>query len=192
MLKIVTFLLMLFAAAIPAAAQETGPVSEESLIIEKGTGAGTDSTALSLWGMIRMLLIFAAILAAIFIFFKFLKKAGRPGLPQNNMIGLVSSLVLHGNKAVHLVSIGGEYFLVGTADSGVSLISKIEDKEAIDEIRMSVSSGNAAGRKKGFLEHLASFLKPTVKKGSSGDANPETMDLTMDFMKHQTERLKKM
>ena len=87
---------------------------------------------------------------------------------------------LAGNRALHLVSMGRSIYLVGAAESGISLIAEIKDQETLDQIRLETSQVLPP---QGFAQFFQTLWKGG-KSNLGGDS--------LDFMKQQRQRLKKM
>jgi flagellar biogenesis protein FliO len=130
-----------------------------------------------------MLLILAAVVAFIYFVFFILKKGAGRKIQENELVKVLGSRSLGGNRALHLIEAGGSVFLVGSSDGGVELISQITDKEALDTLRMKAAEQGHGGRKS-FQEVLSGIFKPAKKTFS--------MDESVDLLKNQQERLRKM
>ena len=193
----VFILLLLVAPLASAFAQQAGKagekdqpaaVSEESLVIpggdqpEAAAPAASSGPLVSSWDFVRMLLILAAVVAVIYLLFYLLKRGFRRQLPQNDLIRILGSRNLSGNRALHLVAMGRSVFLVGAAEGGITLIAEIKDPETLDQIRL--DSAAAAKLPQGFAGLFQSFLKGGGRQGPAGDS--------LDFMKKQRQRLQKM
>jgi flagellar biogenesis protein FliO len=171
-----------------ASAGEAGPaaVSEEALVLPEEPEGAAAAVApagplVSTWDFLRMLLILAAVVGVIYLLFHLLKRGFRRQLPQNDLIRVLGSRSLSGNRALHLVSMGRSVFLVGAAESGISLIAEIKDQETLDQIRLESSQGIAP---QGFAQFFQSLWKGGGKRNLTGDS--------LEFMKQQRQRLQKM
>jgi flagellar biogenesis protein FliO len=169
-------------------AGEAGPaaVSEEALVLpEEPEGAAAAAAPagplVSTWDFLRMLLILAAVVGVIYLLFHLLKRGFRRQLPQNDLIRVLGSRSLSSNRALHLVAMGRSVFLVGAAESGISLIAEIKDQETLDQIRLESSQGTAP---QGFAQFFQSLWKGGGKRNLTGDS--------LEFMKKQRQRLQKM
>jgi len=170
----------------------TGRPAEESLLI-LDTGEQTEASEtgevqagplVSSWDFLRMVLILAAVVGAIYLIFWILKRGIRRQLPQNDLIRLLGTRNLSGNRALHLVEMGKQVFLVGSAEGSISLISEIRDRETLDSITLERSQmQNRASQ--GFAQFFQSILRSGKQKESSVGA-------TIDFMKQQRQRLEKL
>jgi len=163
----------------------SGPVAEESLTIPDEPAAPAASSPsgplVSTWDFVRMLLILAAVVGVIYLLFYILKRGFRRQLPQNELIRILGSRSLSGNRALHLVAMGRSVFLVGAAESGISLIAEIKDQETLDQIRLESSQVLSP---QGFAQFFQSLWKGGGKRNLSGDS--------LEFMKKQRQRLQKM
>jgi flagellar protein FliO/FliZ len=166
-------------------AEGPAPVGEESLVLadtpEAPAAAAPAGPLVSTWDFVRMLLILAAVVGVIYLLFHLLKRGFRRQLPQNDLIRVLGSRSLSGNRALHLVAMGRSVFLVGAAEGGISLIAEIKDQETLDQIRLESSQVLPP---QGFAQFFQSLWKGGGKRNLSGDS--------LDFMKQQRQRLQKM
>jgi flagellar protein FliO/FliZ len=191
-------LFLLPLSALPAQEQTdttvVGPArpEEESLLIldtgEEAEGGDTGEVQggplVSSWDFLRMVLILAAVVGVIYLIFWLLKRGFRRQLPQNDLIRLLGTRNLSANRALHLVEMGKQVFLVGSAEGSISLISEIRDRETLDSIALERSQiENRASR--GFTQFFQSILR-------SGKQQESSVGATIDFMKQQRERLEKL
>ncbi len=166
--------------------------AEESLLIldagEQTEGGETEQVQggplVSSWDFLRMVLILAAVVGAIYLIFWMLKRGFRRQLPQNDLIQLLGTRNLSGNRALHLIEMGKQVFLVGSAEGSISLISEIRDRETLDSIALERSQMQNRTHQ-GFAQFFQSILKSGKQKESSVGA-------TIDFMKQQRQRLEKL
>ncbi len=161
------------------------PQGEEALVIPGGETpreAPASGPLVSFWDFVRMLLVLAAVVGVIYLLFYLLKKGFRRQLPQNDLIRVLGSRTLSGNRALHLVELGRSVFLVGAAESGISLISEIKDQETLDRIR--IESAQSVKAPQGF----AQFFQNMWKVGGKGSLQGDSLRL----MKQQRQRLQKM
>ena len=188
---LVLFLLLAPLAGLSAqesesASRGTTPVTEESLILPEEPEAASDTAPtgplVSTWDFVRMLLILAAVVGVIYLLFYLLKRGFRRQLPQNDLIRVLGSRSLSGNRALHLVAMGRSVFLVGAAESGISLIAEVKDQETLDQIRL--ESSETAKLPQGFAQFFQSLWKGGGKRNLPNDS--------LNFMKQQRQRLQKM
>ncbi|MBN1649369.1 MAG: flagellar biosynthetic protein FliO [Spirochaetales bacterium] len=188
------FIIILCGTAIHLSAQDTAQPAETAASPESEILLNLDDTenadqpavpAVSgTGGIIRALIIFIIILAVIFAFFLLLKKLSGNKFQNNKNIRVISSQALGGSKALHLVELGGEIYLIGAADNGISLVDKIENKEAKDRLLLEISAEKAV-HKNSFRDILNSLF-------SKGAHDSGKMEGTADFIRQQGDRLKKL
>jgi flagellar protein FliO/FliZ len=116
---------------------------------------------------------------------------GNPRFQGNSLISVISTQNLQGNRALHLVEVGNEVFLIGSSEGGVELVGKLEDQETLDQVKLYRSEMVAGG--KSFQGSLRDIF---FRSGSSGE---ETAEEETDrsagaalFLQRQRERLKNM
>jgi len=174
-----------------AAGRPPRPAEESLLILDTGEEpeAGESEEIqggplVSSWDFVRMVLILAAVVGLIYLIFWLLKRGLRRQLPQNDLIRLLGTRNLSGNRALHLVEMGKQVFLVGSAEGSISLISEIRDRETLDSIALERSQIDN-GATQGFAHFFQSILK-------SGKQRDSSVGATIDFMKQQRQRLEKL
>jgi flagellar protein FliO/FliZ len=174
---------------------EPDEVREEDLAIRD---TGTPEVALeggltqfSFWDFLRMFLVLGGVIGAIYGVFFVLKRMGNPRFQGNSLISVISTQNLQGNRALHLVEVGNEVFLIGSSEGGVELVGKLEDQETLDQVKLYRSEMVAGG--KSFQGSLRDIF---FRSGSSGEeAAEEETDRSAGaalFLQRQRERLKNM
>ena len=168
--------------------EQEQPLSEEEIIfaetadqtpVEEPAAVGT----LSVWSFVSMALILAGVVAAIYGLFFLLKRMSGQNYTDNNLIRVLSTKSLSSTRAVHLVSLGKRYLLVGSAESTVNLIAEIDDKESRDEIEVFLAREDERP-KRSFKELFGGIL------GSGNDKVDETVSTSALFLKNQGSRIK--
>jgi len=186
-------------------AQAPQELREEDLAIED-TGAPAlelegELNQFNAWDFLRMFLVLGVVISVIYGVFFFLKKMGNPSFQGNNLISLVSTQNLQGNRALHLIEVGNEVFLVGSSEGGVELVGKIQDQETLDQVRLYRSEMMAGG--KSFQSSLRDIFFRNSGAAASGPqsgsgAQAEPASATQEgrsagaalFLQRQRERLK--
>lgn len=166
---------------------------------EPPAGVQTDNLrSFTTWDFVRMILVLAAVIGAIYGVFWLLKRGSRGRLQNSQIIRVLGSHGLPGNKGLHLVEIGTQIFLVGTGDDSVRLIAEVTDQESIDEVRLLASQQEAA-RPRSFGEALSGFFgaggaNGATALGSTGPSLGNSLGSAtagpLDFLHKQRERLK--
>jgi flagellar protein FliO/FliZ len=187
-------LLLSLAPVVQSAAQDNQspadarPSEEQSLLIPEGEAARGDAPAesplVSSWDFVRMLIILAAVVGVIYLIFHFLKRGLRRQLPDTEIIKLLGTRNLAGNRSLHVVELGKSVFLLGAAEGGITLISEVKDQETLDTLRLERSRTLVPAQ--GFGQFFQSILK------SGRSAGVGVQRSTVDFMKQQRQRLNKM
>jgi flagellar protein FliO/FliZ len=175
----------------PEPSGEAAATDETQLTFEDEEGAeapGGNLGTFGTWDYVRMVIVLAAVIGAIYLVFWLLKRGSRGRMQNSRIVRVLGSHGLPGNKGLHVVEVGNQIFLVGTGDETVRLISEITDQESIDEMRL-IASEQQSARPKSFGEALTGFFSPgngggpTLQgSGSNGGA--------LDFLQKQRERVK--
>jgi len=139
-------------------------LAEQAIVLgEGGAGLGIAPPAASPFGVLRVVLTLAAVAAAIYGFAYLLKRASRGRSAQDPFLKVLASAPIGANRGVYVVSLGSQAWLVGAAEHGVSLISEVADREAIDAMVLEDSrrgADSAAGRLPDFRSILRRFGMP--------------------------------
>jgi flagellar biogenesis protein FliO len=135
------------------------------------------------WDFVRMILILAVVVVVIYIVFWLVRKGSGRRIPENDLIKVLGSRGLAGNRAMHLVEVGSSIYLVGSSDGGVGLIAEITDKESIDTLRLQSAEAGAGGRRT-FQGILAEIFRPAKRPFPIGEG--------IGLLKGQRDRLKKL
>ncbi|HHW12407.1 MAG TPA: flagellar biosynthetic protein FliO [Firmicutes bacterium] len=114
---------------------------------------------------------------------------GRSGLH----LRLVDTLHLGPNRAVHLIMVGKQLFLVGAAERNLTLLTEISDPDLLGTIQAELAppvTGRQGGGK-GFADHLKGLLNGGF--GEVGSAPPPdvmtpTQRIEERLMKYRTHR----
>ena len=144
---------------------------------------------LSVWDFVKMFLILALVLGMIWGFLWFMRKLSGQGTSTDSLIKTLHTHVLSGNRTLQVVEIANEVLLLGTGDSGVTLVKDLTGTEAADAFLLAASQGKAGGKKTGFSDLLGGLMgfKPKIRPDVS-----QPVDNSSDFLKKQRERLKKL
>jgi len=153
-------------------------VDETTLAIGEGAGgtraanAAVGSNTFSYF--LRMVVVLALVVAAIYGVYRLMRRVSRPKQADDASVKLLASRSLGPGKAVHVLGLGSKAYLIGAADSSVSLIAELDDKEFVDALFLKAAQNppqGGAGRDFGDLlsNLLGSKRKNAPKRESTGD-----------------------
>lgn len=148
-----------------------------------GQAAQPATPGVSLWDFVRMFIILAAVVGAIYLLFWVLRRSAGKRVTENDLIRVLGSKNLAGNRALHLVEVGSSVFLVGASEGGVELISQITDKESLDSVRLKATE-EAPGGRRNFQQLLSEIFRPAACPVSLGDG--------VGFLRGQRDKLRKL
>ncbi|MGD0723981.1 MAG: flagellar biosynthetic protein FliO [Spirochaetia bacterium] len=161
----------------------TGSATGTTVAPQGSPAAPPAVTGVSTWDFVRMLIILACVVGVIYLLFWILRRSSGKKIQENDLIRVLGSRSLAGNRALHLIEVGGCVYLVGASDGGVQLISEITDKESLDSVRLKAAEQPAsAGRS--FPQILSEIFRPARKPVSLGEG--------IGFLRGQRDRLKKL
>ena len=157
-----------------ASVQETPTIDpitarEQALSLgDNGAGVAATPPATSVWGIFRVILTLAVVAAAIYGLIFFIKRSARGGRGQDPFLKILASTPLGANRGAYVIAVGSKAWLVGAAESGVSLISEIDDKDVLNAMLLEDSRKSAeapTGRFpdfKSLLQRLGMPMEPSA------------------------------
>ncbi len=158
-----------------------GRVDERTLLFADQAGAGESQdlnvSGFSYWDLVRMVLVLGVVVGLIYLVFYLLRRAGNGKYVQNDLIKVVGSQPLPGNRAIYLVQVGTQVFMVGAGSESVTLLGEITDKETVDAVVL--AAGESPGERRSFAEAFSSLIQ--------GGQEP-----SLDLMRRQRERLERL
>ena len=135
---------------------------------------------------VRMVVVLAAVLGAIYLLFRLIRRSSRASVGNAHGITLLGSRSLGGSRNLHLVQVGGDVYLIGATDQALNLIAQITDQDSIDALTPNHAQQRVAGRR--FADLLADI-------GPAPGAAPGATAATAaaaDFLHRQQERLQRL
>jgi len=163
--------------------------TDETSFVLRDAPAGSETperppAVFGLWDFVRMVLVLAFVVGLIYGAFHLLKKISAPREGGLRFLQVLETRNLAAGRNLHLVEVGNQVLLVGSAEGGVRLVAEITDRETIDAIKLKASEAAAAPKAGNFADLLKGFLH----RGDGETAPGESLD----FIKRQRDRLKKL
>jgi len=126
---------------------------------------GTD-----IWVIVRMVLVLALAAAAIYGIVYIFKRASKQTPTNDPFLKILANAHLGVNRYVHIVSVGSRAWLLGSGESGVNLISEIDDQDVINAMLLDDSRKTAETTQGRFHDFLAIMrrLGTPAKTGAPG------------------------
>ena len=136
-------------AALPAAAQAPAALPAEEATPLPAAGDPGDGVApgpvISTWDFVRMVLLLAAVVAAIYVLSLVLRKVAGGRVEDRGLIRVLDSKTLAPGRSLHLVRVADQTYLVGCSERSVSMVPAIPAPGAVDVAGADVSGADAAG-----------------------------------------------
>ncbi|MBR4463142.1 MAG: flagellar biosynthetic protein FliO [Treponema sp.] len=108
---------------------------------------------------VRMVLVLALVVAAIYGLMKVLKKGMKIGNDDNDpFLRRVSQVTLGPGKSVQIVTLFNHAYLVGVTDSSVNLLGEISDKELVDSMNLYSDQHANVSKPRSFADILNIFM----------------------------------
>lgn len=160
----------------------SGRVDESTLILGEPSaqqnGSSVSGAAFGFWDFVRMVLVLACVIGIIYLVFYLLKRAGAGKYAQSDLIRIVGSQTLPGNRAIYMIQVGPQVFMVGAGGDSVSMLGEITDKETVDAMILAAGAAEDAPRR-----NFGDLLSTLIKGGQDG---------SLDLMRQQRERLQRL
>ena len=126
-------------------------VSILCILSEIQTAPPTDANAVDFtWMFFKMLFVLGIVSVLAILILKYavphigLSKRFQKG----SYFAIMGRYQLEPRRALYLIEVGGRYFVIGSADHGISLIAELSQKEALDGSEQNIGAG-AGGMKDG-------------------------------------------
>jgi flagellar protein FliO/FliZ len=152
------------------------------------TAAGQRASATSALSIFKVLITLILAAGAIYGLVFFIKRFSRGGAARDPFLKVLASASLGTNRGAHVISVGSQAWLVGSAENGVNLISEIQDKETLD-LMLLEDSRKSAESAAGITGRFPDFKSMLRRMGMPVDT--DTPPSPGDIRKH-SERLKGM
>lgn len=127
---------------------------------------------------IRAIIGFIITLVGIYIVFMYLKNKTKKVSGSNEIIKVLATTAIASNRYVSIIEIANEMYLISVSDHNINLLSKIEDKEMKDQIKMMYVNSKENSVEDSFKnildQTLTIFKQPKMKKE---DALKTTSDI---------------
>ena len=135
---------------------------EGNTATEGDVDSGADEMpTVGIGAFIRMLLVLALIVVAIYCVFRFIKKSSSAGgdqTPDDDVfLRKVSRVGLGAGQSVQIVSLWDRAFVLGVSDGSVSIIKEIDDKEMVDAMNRFADMNATVKKPRTFEEILNIF-----------------------------------
>lgn len=138
-----------------------------------------------------MILVLALVVGLIYGVFWLLRRGARAKAPETEMIRVLGSRALAGNRALHLVEVGRSVYLVGSAENGVNLVAELKDQQTIDAIRVQAAEEGGKPRR-GFAATLARAFSPAKAPGAPASGAESGLGAGAEFLRRSRERLRRL
>ncbi len=172
-------------------------VKEEELLLfdntseprTESTGAAGEAerpvpSAVGLGDFIRVAAVLTSLVLAVYFLMRILKKLSPLSEEGEDLINVISTRYIQRDRALHLVEVGNQVFLIGCGASSVNLISEITDKESLDRVKLEKSDLSSVSP--------PSFRKLLGRRKKNSGTSFSITEHSAAFLRAQRERLKKM
>jgi flagellar biogenesis protein FliO len=86
--------------------------------------------------ILRTIGIMGALLIGLYLVYRLLIKKRSRIVTDSEIIRVLATYPLAGNRVIQIMDIAGEILVLGVSDANINLISKVEDRETIDRIKL--------------------------------------------------------
>jgi|GEM_PF-526626 len=158
-------------------------LTEQTILLgEEVPGIGQPVPAASVWSVLRIILTLAVVAAAIYGLIYLVKRASRGSIKQDPFLKVLASTPLGTARSAHIIAVGSRAWLVGCAETGVTLISEIDDQDVLNEMFFEDSRKIAEAASGRFMDFKALLRKLGVP------AEPDTP--SPDKIRNRIDRIK--
>lgn len=131
------------------------------------------NTQYDLGMLIRFILSLLLVVGAIYLIYFLLKKKYKLDTVSSNFIRILLSQSLAPGKLLQVIELAGKCFVLGITNENISLITEINDKETIDQLKIHASENES--NKKSFVKNLWQFMN-IYSSGNQSINNKKNMN----------------
>ena len=142
--------------------------AEQNLRFGEAAAPADPNTGVSVWVIIRMILVLVLAAAAVYGVVFLFKRVSRKAPEEDPYLKVLAAAHLGSNRYAHIISVGNRAWLIGSGESSVHLISEIDDKDIIDTMLQDDSQKKNMA-KQGVFPDFAALLR---RAGTKVKANP--------------------
>ena len=166
--------------------QDVFDISEDSIILgEPISPLDNQAQTDSVWVVLQMVLVLALVALAIYGIVFFIKRLSRPKQIIDPNLKILASVPLSADTFASVISVGSKAWLVGGGTgAGVSLISEIDEPEALETMLLEDARKTAEANTNRVLD----FKSLLNRFGKNPEA--QSMDSHAESIRRQRDRLK--
>ena len=139
----------------------------------EGTAASTYKAPSTAGMIIKMVVVLALVVAALYGIMRFFKKKNNAVQSDDDFMRRVSTLNFAPGKSVEIVTLVDRCFMLGVTDSNINLIAEITDKEMISALNLNFDKKQNTKKPMNFSDVLEMFMPNASKNKKSIYQNTE-------------------
>jgi flagellar biogenesis protein FliO len=106
--------------------------------------------------ILRTVAIMGALLIGLYLVYRLLVRKKTRIVTDSEIIRVLATYPLATNRLIQIVDIAGDILVLGVSDANINLLSRVDDQEAIDRIKLLAGRENQGG--KTFKDQLRSLI----------------------------------
>lgn len=134
--------------------------------VTEGTATSTYKAPSTAGMIIKMIVVLALVVAALYGIMRFFKKKNNAVQSDDDFMRRVSSLNFAPGKSVEIVTLVDRCFMLGVTDSNINLIAEITDKEMISALNLNFDKKQNTKKPMNFSDVLEMFMPKSSNKKS--------------------------
>jgi flagellar biogenesis protein FliO len=95
--------------------------------------------------ILRTVAIMGALLIGLYLVYRLLVKKKTRIVTDSEIIRVLATYPLATNRVIQIVDIAGDILVLGVSDANINLLSRVDDQESIDRIKLLASKENQGG-----------------------------------------------
>lgn len=141
--------------------------------VEENLSSQSSSSGIGVF--IRMIVVLIIVVALIYAVFWFIKRKTNVKQSDDKFLRKVSHIDISAGKSIIVVTLIDKAYLLGVSDSGINLISEIDDKELIQAMNLQADKEQNTKKAINFAEVLEMFTAKNKKKQKNAFSDSESM-----------------
>ncbi len=164
--------------------------NDTSYFEENPSGQGEQKTSKtpSTAGMIiKMIVVLALVIAALYGIMIFFKKKNNPAQSDDDFLRRVSSLNLSPGKSIEIVTLIDQGFILGVTDNNINLIAEIKDKELLSALNLNFDKKKNTKKPMNFNDVLEMFMPRRNQNTNTGSIYSSTEEVVENLSRNSIE-----
>lgn len=141
------------------------------------------------WLLLKTLAILGVFIGGFYVLVRFLSKRGRSQVLGNNMVQVLANVPIANQRFLQIVDIAGGIYVLGVTEQSISLITRVQDPQLLQQIKVESSRIQQQQQNLHFSEWLQRALNGSQAPSSAQKSNLERSNLVSEFVTRHRQKM---